>query len=204
MTTPQKIVDRLIHFTVEAYNDSYDSVKIQKLRHDYECALGKAIQMYKEANEDIRPEVKRYNELILKIKMIFQHNCCETVEEILALDEKLRASNKACPDAPVQNHPYEIVDRLLYLTAEAYNDAPSSKAQQKLKHDYECAIEDAVEIYKKSYYKMRQESVRYNEFREKVKQFFGQNDCEHVERILTWDEDLHDGISIRRSHGYIK
>ena len=68
MNTPQKIVDRLVHFTVEAYNDRYDSPTIQKLRHDYECALGQAIQMYKEASEDIRPEVIRYNELILKNK----------------------------------------------------------------------------------------------------------------------------------------
>jgi|GEM_PF-5688943 len=204
MSTPQKIVDRMVHFTVEAYNDRYDSPKIQKLRHDYECALGQAIQMYKEASENIRPEVVRYNELILKIKMIFQQKNSETVEEILDLDKKLRARNEACPDAPVQNHPSEIVDRLLYLTAEAYNDEASSKALAKLRHDYECAIEDAVNVYKKSYYKMRQDSIRYNEFREKVKKFFGQTECEDVERILTWDEDLSEGMSIRRSHGYIK
>ncbi|MGP4074831.1 hypothetical protein [Halobacillus sp. K22] len=70
----------------------------------------------------------------------------------------------------------------IYLTAETYNDETSSKALPKL----------------------RQDSIRYNEFREKVKKFFDQTECEDVERILTWDEDLSEGMSIRRSHGYIK
>ncbi|GGF29088.1 hypothetical protein GCM10010954_30250 [Halobacillus andaensis] len=204
MTSPQSIVNRLTHFTAEAYNEHPESEAIQKLRHDYECAVWKAIEMYREANEDIRPEVVRYNELVLKIKMSLGQENCRTVNKILKMEENLRNENPSDTYEPQVTNHSEIVDRLVYLTAEAYQDDFQSEALQKLRHDYECALEDAVQTYKKSYNKMHQESIRYNEFVNKVKSFLGQKNCDHVDRILTWNEDLNEGMSIRRSHGYIK
>ncbi|MCP3027737.1 hypothetical protein [Halobacillus sp. A5] len=204
MPSPQTIVNRLTHLTAEAYHEQIDSKNIQKLRHDYECAVWQAVQMYREVNEEIRPEVIRYNELVLKIKMSLGEESCDTVQQILKLEENIRASRETPEQERELTSSTEIVDRLVYLTAEAYGDHSDSKALQKLRYDYECALEDAVQVYKKSYNKMYEESKAYNKFINKVKTLFGQKNCGHVQRILTWNEDLNEGVSIRRSHGYVK